>query len=71
MSPEFGFSGLRWNHPHRRREQAPHGAVRDPNGPAYNRVACLPERRKMMQECAEYLEKLKADAEIVPMNQGA
>jgi hypothetical protein len=52
-------------------EQAPHGAARDPNGPAYNRVACLPERRKMMRECAEYLEKLKADAEIVPMNQSA
>lgn len=34
-------------------------AVRDPNGRAYNRTAHLPERRKMMQQWADYLEKLK------------
>lgn len=34
--------------------------VRDPNGRAYNRTAHLPERRKMMQEWADYLDKLKA-----------
>ena len=38
-------------------------AVRDPNGRAYNRTAHLPERRKMMQEWADYLETLKAGAE--------
>jgi integrase len=35
-------------------------AVRDPNGRAYNRTAHLPERRKMMQKWADYLDKLKA-----------
>lgn len=43
-------------------------AVRDPNGRAYNRTAHLPERHKMMQEWANYLEKLKAGAEIIPIN---
>ena len=35
-------------------------AVRDPNGRAYNRTAHLPERRKMMQAWADYLDALKA-----------
>ena len=35
-------------------------AVRDPNGRAYNRTAHLPERRKMMQQWADYLDGLKA-----------
>jgi integrase len=43
-------------------------AVRDPNGRAYNRTAHLEERRKMMQLWADYLDKLKAGAEIVPIN---
>lgn len=34
--------------------------VRDPNGRAYNRMAHLGERRKMMQEWADYLDKLRA-----------
>jgi integrase len=34
-------------------------AVRDPLGRAYNRTTHLPERRKMMQEWAEYLDQLK------------
>ena len=34
-------------------------AVRDPNGRAYNRTAHLPERRKMMQQWADYLDNLK------------
>ena len=34
--------------------------VRDPNGRAYNRTAFLPERRKMMQEWADYLDRLRA-----------
>lgn len=42
-------------------------AVRDPNGRAYNRTAHLAERRKMMQQWADYLGKLKAGAEIVPL----
>lgn len=40
-------------------------AVKDPNGRAYNRTAHLPERRKMMQAWADYLDKLKAGAEVV------
>jgi hypothetical protein len=40
-------------------------AVRDPNGRAYNRKAHLAERKKMMQEWADYLDKLKAGATIV------
>jgi len=34
-------------------------AVRDPNGRAYNRTAHLLERRKMMQEWADYLDGLR------------
>ena len=43
-------------------------AVRDPNGRAYNRTAHLAERRKMMQLWADYLDKLKAGAEIIPLH---
>lgn len=34
-------------------------AVRDPNGRAYNRTAHLTERRKMMQDWADYLDLIK------------
>jgi len=34
-------------------------AVRDPNGRAYNRTAHLSERRKMMQDWADYLDVIK------------
>jgi integrase len=36
-------------------------AVRDVNGRAYNRTAHLPERRKMMQQWADYLDGLAAN----------
>ena len=39
-------------------------AVRDPNGRAYNRTAHLPERHKMMQAWADYLDGLKNGAQI-------
>ena len=42
-------------------------AVRDSNGRAYNRTAYLPERRKMMQEWADYLDQLKTGAEASPI----
>src|SRR5207248_7986429 len=45
--------------------------VRDPNGRAYNRTAHLAERRKMMQQWADYLDKLKAPAEVILIRQGA
>jgi integrase len=40
-------------------------AVRDPNGRAYNRTAHLPERRKMMQQWADYLDQLKAGTDVI------
>lgn len=43
-------------------------AVRDPNGRAYNRTAHLVERRKMMQQWADYLDKLKTGAEVIPLH---
>lgn len=46
-------------------------AVRDPNGRAYNRTAHVAERRKMMQLWADYLDKLKAGASILPFKVGA
>ena len=46
-------------------------AVRDPNGRAYNRTAHLPERKKMMQAWADYLDKLKAGADVVPLRSSA
>lgn len=42
-------------------------AVRDPNGRAYNRTAHLPERRKMMQAWADYLDKLKQGADVIQL----
>jgi integrase len=35
--------------------------VKDPNGRAYNRTEFLPERRKMMQQWADYLDAIKLD----------
>lgn len=46
-------------------------AVKDPNGRAYNRTAHLPERRKMMQQWADYLDKLKAGAEVISLHNAA
>ncbi len=40
-------------------------AVRDPLGRAYNRTQHLPERKKMMQTWADYLDSLKADAKVI------
>ncbi|QPJ64809.1 MAG: integrase arm-type DNA-binding domain-containing protein [Candidatus Nitrohelix vancouverensis] len=45
-------------------------AVRDPNGRAYNRTAHLEERRKMMQQWADYLDQLKAGVDVIPVRQG-
>jgi integrase len=41
-------------------------AVKDPNGRAYNRTAHLPERHKMMQQWADYLDGLKNGAQVIP-----
>lgn len=42
--------------------------VPDALGAAYNRTKFLKERKIMMQQWADYLEKLKAGAEIVPLH---
>jgi len=46
-------------------------AVRDPLGRAYNRTAHLPERRRMMQTWADYLDGLKGGAKVVPLKRKA
>ena len=46
-------------------------AVKDANGTAYNRTAHLPERRKMMQAWADYLDALRTDANVVPIKRKA
>lgn len=46
-------------------------AVKDPNGRAYNRTAHLPARRAMMQRWADYLDKLRAGADVVPLHGNA
>ncbi|MCE1226192.1 MAG: integrase arm-type DNA-binding domain-containing protein [Geobacteraceae bacterium] len=44
-------------------------AVRDPNGRAYNRTAHLEERKRMMQQWADYLEGLKIGAKVLSFKQ--
>jgi len=46
-------------------------AVRDANSRAYNRTSHLPERRKMMQLWADYLEGLKKGAKVIPLVKAA
>ena len=38
---------------------------------AYNRAEYLPERRKLMQWWGDYLDKVKAGAEVVPFKRMA
>lgn len=42
-------------------------AVKDVNGRAYNRTAHLPARREMMQRWADYLDRLRIGADVVPI----
>lgn len=42
-------------------------SVQDPLGRAYNRTTKLEERRQMMQRWADYLDRLKTGAEIIPI----
>ncbi|WP_016832092.1 tyrosine-type recombinase/integrase [Herbaspirillum lusitanum] len=44
-------------------------AVRDPNGRAYNRTSHLPERKRMMQRWADYLDSLGNGAEVVQLRE--
>ncbi len=43
-------------------------AVRDPLGRAYNRTHHLPERTRMMQQWADYIDGLKAGAVVLPFS---
>jgi integrase len=45
--------------------------VKDANGTAYNRTAHLPAREKMMQTWADYLDKLRIGAEVIPIRGSA
>ena len=45
--------------------------VADMHGRAYNRTKHLPERKMMMQAWADYLDQLKAGAEVVPIRKPA
>jgi len=41
--------------------------VRDPLGRAYNRTSFLPERHRLMQRWADYLDGLREGAKIIPI----
>lgn len=45
--------------------------VADALGSAYNRTKFIKERTKMMQEWADYLDKLKAGADVIPLHGSA
>jgi integrase len=45
--------------------------VADALGTAYNRTKFLPQRRAMMQQWADYLDILKAGAQVIPIRQAA
>ena len=45
--------------------------VKDANGRAYNRTAHLPARREMMQRWADYLDKLRKGADVIPLKGAA
>lgn len=51
--------------PHIIEHQLAH-AVRDPLGRAYNRTSHMPDRKRMMQLWADYLDGLKQGAQVVP-----
>lgn len=55
-------------HPDAIERQLAHGE-RDSVRAAYNRAAHLPERRKMMQWWADYLDDLRAGAEVIQLEQ--
>lgn len=46
-------------------------AVKDANGRAYNRTSHLPERRKMMQAWADYLDNLREGGNVIPITRKA
>jgi integrase len=61
LSETLGFDPLVIEH------QLGH-AVPDALGRAYNRTKYLPQRKAMMQAWADYLDRLKAGAEVIPLH---
>lgn len=45
-------------------------AVPDSLGSAYNRTKFIRERREVMQEWADYLDRIKAGADVIPITAG-
>jgi integrase len=64
LAEELGFDPLVIEHP------LAH-TVPDALGTAYNRTRYLKRRREMMQAWADYLDRLKAGAEVIPLRRGA
>lgn len=48
-----------------------HHAVKDANGTAYNRTAHLAARKAMMQRWADYLDKIRIGADVIPLRGAA
>lgn len=46
-------------------------SVRDSLGTAYNRTSHMPERVRMMQQYSDYLDDIKAMAQVIPINKTA
>lgn len=46
-------------------------AVKDANGRAYNRTQYLAHRARMMQQWADYLDRLRKGADVIPLTQRA
>lgn len=46
-------------------------AVKDANGRAYNRTTYLKQRTDMMQRWADFLDKLAAGADVIPLHRVA
>ena len=46
-------------------------AVKDANGRAYNRTTYLKQRTTLMQAWADYLDKLRAGADVIPLHRAA
>lgn len=46
-------------------------AVKDANGRAYNRTTYIKQRAAMMQTWADYLDRLRTGADVIPLHRAA
>jgi hypothetical protein len=46
-------------------------AVKDANGRSYNRTQYLTQRFAMIQQWADYLDKLRVGADVIPLHKAA